>query len=195
MDYLKLLDQVQQYISLNYATELEAEFGSGTAENSRLPEYIRRYLLEHPVEGEDAEALAVRIYNDMARYGWLTPYLDRHDIEEININGWDCAKVIYRSGKKETVYNGFPSPGHGIAILRRLLRESGGSMDESHPQGNAWLRGNIRVITNQQPVIRDTEGVTASIRFVEPAIIILSPYRSAVRRNPSSSSLAVRCIT
>ena len=171
MDYLKLLDQVQQYISLNYATELEAEFGSGTAENSRLPEYIRRYLLEHPVPSGDTEALTVRIYNDMARYGWLTPYLDRHDIEEININGWDCAKVIYRSGKKETVNNGFPSPGHGIAILRRLLRESGGSMDESHPQGNAWLRGNIRVITNQQPVIRDTEGVTASIRFVEPAMM------------------------
>ena len=103
MDYLKLLDQVQQYISLNYATELEAEFGSGTAENSRLPEYIRRYLLEHPVPSGDTEALAVRIYNDMARLV-------------------------------------FPDP-------------------------------------------------------VSPAIIILSPYRSAVRRNPSSSSLAVRCIT
>lgn len=171
MDYLKLLDQVQQYISINYAAELEAEFGADGTGVRRLPEYIRRYLLEHPVEGGDAEALTVRLYNDMARYGWLTPYLDRHDIEEININGWDCAKVMYRNGKKETVYDGFPSPSHAIAIIRRLLRESGGSMDESHPQGNAWLRGNIRVITNQQPIVRETEGVTASIRFVEPAMM------------------------
>lgn len=169
MDYRKLLDQVQQHISVNYAAELETEFSPDYSGDSRLPEYIRRYLQEHPAWEGDAEELIIRLYNDMARYGWLTPYLLRQDIEEININSWDCAKIMYRNGQKETIYNGFPSPGHAIAIFRRLLRESGGSMDESHPQGNAWLRGDIRIITNQQPVVREAEGLTASIRFVAAA--------------------------
>ena len=39
--------------------------------------------------------LADRIYEDMAGFGILTKYLQNEEVEEVNINAWNCIEVIY----------------------------------------------------------------------------------------------------
>ena len=89
IDFVTLLENVQQYISNRYSAAL-------TNDQSQLKSYIEKYLRdnEYIVKGISSLKLVDMLYCEMAKYSILTHYLGRHNIEEININAWNCRFTI-----------------------------------------------------------------------------------------------------
>ena len=75
----------------------------------------------YTVEGYDTEALAKRLFTEMADYSVLTKYLSDPDIEEININGWDDVALTHLDGHIEKAKEHFFSPAHAVDIVKKLL--------------------------------------------------------------------------
>ena len=68
------------------------------------------------VEGcSNISVLADKIYEDMAGFGILTKYLQDEEVEEVNINAWNCIEVIYPD-KVEMLEETFVSPADGEYI-------------------------------------------------------------------------------
>ena len=87
---------VQEHISSRYAAAL--------SDSSKLPQlrsYIEKYLRDggYVVEGLTQTELSNKLYSEMAEYSILTKYLDRDNIEEININAWNNIAITYTSGR------------------------------------------------------------------------------------------------
>lgn len=96
--FAEVLKDVQEYITKNYADQLKDD-----PEQSRtlIGSYIRKYLEEKQlgVDGTEPEELAELLYGEMTGFSFLSKYLYRDDVEEVNINQWDDVKVIYASGE------------------------------------------------------------------------------------------------
>ncbi len=60
-------------------------------------------------ECKNISMLADRIYEDMAGFGILTKYLQNEEVEEVNINAWNCIEVIYPD-RVELLEETFVSP-------------------------------------------------------------------------------------
>ena len=78
--FFPLLNNVQKYISENYAASLSDKDKYG-----QLRTYIDKYLYDHDymVEGMSFKQLSDKLYCEMAEYSILTKFLGREDIEEI----------------------------------------------------------------------------------------------------------------
>ena len=68
-----------------------------------------------------AAALIDRLYREMAEYSILTPFLSSHDLEEINVNGWDDIALTYLDGSIRKLDEHFHSPQHAVDVIKRLL--------------------------------------------------------------------------
>lgn len=82
-----LLDEIQEYMSINYR-ELMSSLDSKNGAQFRS--YIQQYLTEkeYGVEGYDNDRLLDKLYDEMAGFSFLSQYIDmRVDVvEEVNIN-------------------------------------------------------------------------------------------------------------
>ena len=96
--FFPLLNKVQKHISEKYSASLSEKDKYG-----QLKSYIDQYLheKEYEVEGLNFKELSDKLYSEMAEYSILTKYLNRKDIEEININGWDDIAITYTDGHIE----------------------------------------------------------------------------------------------
>ena len=117
--------------------------------------------------------LTERLYNEMAGYSILTPWLSSSDLEEININGWDDIALTLRDGRIIKAPEHFFSPSHAEDIVRRLLRNSGMILDSSAPLSQGHLPGNNRITALKAPLIDSDRGVCASIRLLSHSSINL----------------------
>ena len=72
-------------------------------------------------QGELAELL----YGEMTGFSFLSKYLYRDDVEEVNINQWDDVKVIYANGEVLPTKERFTSPQHALDVIKRMLHKSG----------------------------------------------------------------------
>ncbi|NLP31441.1 MAG: type II secretion system protein E, partial [Clostridiales bacterium] len=97
-DFSDILHEVQEYISGKYAILI-----SHDSENQKdqMKSYITKYLMDYSLAVEDMnlDELVETLYSEMAEYSFLTKYIFRSDIEEININGWNDIKVTYSNGE------------------------------------------------------------------------------------------------
>ena len=94
----EVLKDVQEYISKNFATVLRDD----PEENRELIEsYISKYLQQRKVgvDGMEQGELAELLYGEMTGFSFLTRYLYREDVEEININQWRDVKITYSTGE------------------------------------------------------------------------------------------------
>ena len=166
VDFVTLLDRVQQYISERYAAAL-----ADKDKSEQLRTYIEKYIFDYGivVEGMPFQILSDKLYCEMAEYSVLTKYLGREDIEEININGWNDIAITYTDGHIEKAKEHFYSPQHAIDVVKRLLHHSGMIIDNATPISQGHLPGNTRITALKDPIVDHDRGISVSIRLLHPS--------------------------
>ena len=163
----EVLKEVQEYIAKNYAQTLKAN----TDDNRELiKSYIEKYLHSQKigVKDMDDEELSELIYGEMTGYSFLSKYLYRDDVEEININQWKDVKITYSNGEITPAKEKFNSPSHAVDVIRRMLHNSGMIFDMAQPIVVGHLSNKIRITVMGGGVIDKDKGLSASIRIVNP---------------------------
>lgn len=163
-----VLREVQEFISTTY----EALFISKEEEKKnkeKIKIYIKKFVEDKniKIEGHTKEELIDKLYTEMIEYSFLTKYLKRRDIEEININSWDDVKITYSDGRIER-NESFENKKHAIDIVRRLLRSSNMVIDNSKPIVVGHLNEKIRITALGNGIIDKNVGIVCSIRIVNP---------------------------
>ena len=166
VEFVTLLERVQQYISERYAAAL-----ADKEKSAQLRSYIEKYIFDYGVvvEGMPFQILSDKLYCEMAEYSVLTQYLGRDEIEEININGWNDIAITYTDGHIEKAKEHFYSPQHAIDIVKRLLHHSGMIIDNATPTAQGHLPGNTRITALKDPIVDEDRGISVSIRLLHPS--------------------------
>jgi pilus assembly protein CpaF len=166
-NFSDILHEVQEYISGKYAILISQDHEQ---QKGQMKSYITKYLMAYSLAVEDMglDELVEALYAEMAEYSFLTKYLFRNDIEEVNINAWNDIKITYSSGEIIPIKETFSSPSHAIDVIRRLLHKSGMILDNSQPIVVGHLSERIRVTVLGQGVIDPAIGIAVSIRIVNP---------------------------
>ncbi len=174
-DFSDILHEVQEYISGKYAMLITDD---GERQKEQVMAYITKYLMDYSLAVEDLslDELVKKLYTEMAEYSFLTKYLYRNDIEEININSWQDIKVTYSNGEILPTNEHFSSPTHAIDVIRRLLHESGMILDSSQPIVVGHLSERIRITVLGQGVIDNHVGVAVSVRIVNPKKLVKEDF-------------------
>ena len=163
----EVLKDVQEYISKNFASVLR----DNPDENRELIEsYIGKYLEQSGVgvEGMEQAELCELLYGEMTGFSFLTRYLYRDDVEEININQWRDVKITYSTGEILPAKEHFNSAGHAVDVIRRLLHKSGMIFDNAQTIVVGHLNNKIRITVMGDGVIDREKGLAVSIRIVNP---------------------------
>ncbi|MCI9191200.1 MAG: CpaF family protein [Lachnospiraceae bacterium] len=163
----EVLKEVQEHITKNYASTLKDD-----PDESRelVKSYIQKYLENNHlgVEETEQEELCELIYGEMTGFSFLTKYLYRDDVEEININQWKDVKITYSNGEILPCKEHFNSPQHAIDVIRRMLHKSGMIFDSAQTIVVGHLSNKIRITVMGDGVIDRDKGLSASIRIVNP---------------------------
>lgn len=165
VEYSELLKQVQTYISEHHADALNS-----SRHYDQIKPYIRHYIRSNAlfVEGMDTDEIIESLYSEMVEYSFLTPYMQREDVDEININAWDDVVVSYSNGISEKIRS-FYSPGHALDVIRKMLNESRGTLDDAVPYAEGQLPNNARIAAMKYPLVDKSAYVSASIRLLHPS--------------------------
>lgn len=166
-EFFEILQKTQSYISQNYSTTLTKQ---DLDKKNQLKSYIKKYIEDTNTEikGVSEDELVNKLYSEMSEFGLITDYLDRNDVEEININAYDDIKVTYSNGEILSTKEIFNSPDHALDVVKRLLRKSNITMDNSSPIAVGHLDNKIRITAINKGVVDDNVGVVSSIRIVNP---------------------------
>ena len=162
-DLWRILNMAREHITENYAAAL-----TDRDKLSQLRAYIEKFLRDggHRVDGLTPEELAGRLYNEMAQYSVLTPYLGSPDYEEINVNAWNDIALTRLDGTIIKLEEHFHSPQHAIDIVKRLLHHSGMIIDNSLPLAQGHLPNNTRIAAIKEPIVDKERGIAVSIRML-----------------------------
>lgn len=166
IEFVPLLNLVQQYISGRYSAALTEE-----DKQNQLRSYIEKYLrdTEYTVEKLSMAQLTDKLYSEMAEYSVLTPFLGKDNIEEINVNAWNDIAVTYTNGKIVKLKEHFFSPAHAVDIVKRLLHHSGMIIDNASPMSQGHLPNNTRITALKAPIVDEEAGISVSIRLLHPS--------------------------
>lgn len=159
----QLLKEVQIYMSNEYAAELYA-----ADKRDVMKQLIKQFMKDHNyyIPNMPLADAAERLYVEMAEYSFITPYLQRKDIEEININAWNDIQIIPSHGRSYKLEEHFTSPQHAIDVVRRLLHNNKLVFDASRPIVTGYLGKNTRITAVHTIIVGEDIGVAASIRIV-----------------------------
>nr|WP_300797366.1 ATPase, T2SS/T4P/T4SS family [uncultured Acetatifactor sp.] len=170
----EVLKEVQEHITKNYASTLKDEPDESRDQSNKnqllVKSYIQKYLENNHlgVEDTEQEELCELIYGEMTGFSFLTKYLYRDDVEEININQWKDVKVTYSNGEILPCKEHFNSPQHAVDVIRRMLHKSGMIFDSAQTIVVGHLSNKIRITVMGDGVIDRDKGLSASIRIVNP---------------------------
>lgn len=163
----EVLKEVQEHITKQYASTLKDD-----PEESRelVKAYIQKYLESNQIGVADTEQeeLCDLLYGEMTGFSFLSRYLYRTDVEEININQWRDVKITYANGDILPSKEHFNSPQHAIDVIRRMLHKSGMIFDSAQTIVVGHLSNKIRITVMGDGVIDRDKGLSASIRIVNP---------------------------
>lgn len=120
------------------------------------------------VRDMEQEELCELLYGEMTGFSFLSKYLSRNDVEEININQWKDVKITYSNGETLPCKENFHSPQHAIDVIRRMLHRSGMIFDHAQTIVVGHLSNKIRITVMGDGVIDKEKGLSASIRIVNP---------------------------
>lgn len=167
-DFWVVLSSAQEYIAHNYSEVL-----SNPDNLPQLKSYLDKYIRDKhfTVEGLTSYELINKLYQELAEYSILTPYLGSEDLEEINVNAWNDIALTYHDGHIEKTKEHFHSPKHAIDIIKRLLQHSKMIIDDSTPTAQGHLPNNTRITALKTPIVDEENGISVSIRLLRPAKI------------------------
>lgn len=163
----EVLRDVQEYISKHYASVLK----NNPDDNRELiKSYIQKYLEENAIGVMDTgqDELCELLYGEMTGFSFLSKYLYRDDVEEININQWRDVKITYSNGDILPCKEQFNNAGHAVDVIRRLLHKSGMIFDNAQNIVVGHLSNKIRITAMGDGVIDQDKGLAASIRIINP---------------------------
>lgn len=166
-EFPDILQEVQEYISNKYSTLIS---GNPEEQREQIKAYISKYLMDYSLGVMDLsfDELVEKLYSEMAEFSFITKYLFRKDVEEININQWRDIKITYANGQILPTEEKFNSPEHAIDVIRRLLHKSGMIFDNSQPVVRGHLSNKIRITVFGNGVIDHDKGLAVSIRIINP---------------------------
>lgn len=169
IEFSELLRKVQNYISESHPDALDSP-----RNYDQIKPYVRHYLLSNAlfVEGFDSQQLVDMLYSEMVEYSFLTPYMNREDVDEININAWDDVVVSYNNGVSEKIQSFF-SPDHALDVVRKMLNYAHATLDDAIPLAEGQLPNNARITVMKYPLVDKSAYVSASIRLLHPSRITL----------------------
>ena len=162
--YEAVLEQVRTDISKDHAETLArsvTEKSASEAVKRLIGEYVTAHQLR--VDGMPAQALADRLYGDMAGFGFLDKYISDPDIEEINGNSWRDIEIVTRSGWYKAPER-FLSPQHAEDTLRKMVRLGGLVLDGTNPIVDSYITQGIRISAMIPPITDRRSGAVFSIR-------------------------------
>lgn len=173
--FVEVLTLVQEHIAKEYAQILmENPHDNRELLKSYIENYVEREQIA--VEGMEVEELVELLYGEMTGYSFLSKYLYRDDVEEININQWNDVKITYSNGDLLPCKELFNSPEHATDVIRRMLQKSGMVFDHAQPIVVGHLSKKIRITVMGEGVVDRDRGLAASIRIVNPKKLQLEDF-------------------
>ncbi|MCR4719082.1 MAG: Flp pilus assembly complex ATPase component TadA [Firmicutes bacterium] len=170
--YKEVLDKVRHLISLNHSSELINVMYSDTAKD-KLKNLIVRYLNHNKLsvdECDNISEVADRIYEDMAGFGALTRYISDTEVEEININSWNCIEVVYPD-RVIMLPETFINAADCTDKIKKMVWLGGSIIDGSNPQVDSFIGEGIRISAVIPPCVDSKTGGAASIRRQKENVI------------------------
>lgn len=165
-EYVELLNNIRGKISEEHASTLNRIITNPQAHNELMP-IILNYVTDYVNNTNDVtiniNRTAERIYQDMAGFGVLTPYLNDPLVEEININAWNSIQVMW-SDHELLLTETFSSPQECVDIIRKMVRIGGVHIDYSQPIIDSYIGDGTRISATLPPVNAEHIGASASIR-------------------------------
>ena len=183
MKYKDVVDKIRHIISKYHSAELIDVIYSPSAGDT-LKNLIIRYINQNRllVEGcSNISVLADKIYEDMAGFGILTKYLQDEEVEEVNINAWNCIEVIYPD-KVEMLEETFVSPDDCMDKIKKMVWLGGSIIDGSNPKVDSFIGDGVRISAIIPPCVDSKTGGVASIRRQKENVItrrLMIEYGSA----------------
>lgn len=178
--YSEVLSFVRDYINKKYRDELAGDITKDIAKD-RYKILIQQVIHDNDIFINDytENVLIELLYNSMAKFDFLTPYLESncgnlpdnplyYSWEEINANCFDDIEVIVE-GKYIKLEKGFTSPNDAVDIVKRLARMGGLNLDTSKCRGHSYIGNGIRIQVSMPPTIDEEAGVCFSIRRQKPS--------------------------
>lgn len=170
IEYTDLLEKVQHFLAESHPDAL-----TDSAHYDQIKAYVRQYIHKNGlyVEGLETNDVVDSLYSEMVEYSFLTPYMDREDVDEININAWDDVVVSYADGRTEKI-GSFFSPKYALDIVRKMLNHSHSQLDGAIPYAEGQLPNNARITAMMTPLVDKDIYVAASIRLLHPSKITIT---------------------
>lgn len=169
VEFSELLRSVQNYLAERHPDALNS-----TRHYDQIKPYVKHYLRSEAlyVKGLDTDTVVNMLYSEMVEYSFLTGYMNRPDVDEININAWDDVVVSYGNGTTEKIQSFF-SPNHALDTVRRMLQHSRATLDDAIPIAEGQLPNNARITAMKFPLVDQSTYVSASIRLLHPSKITI----------------------
>ena len=169
--YESLFTSIQKYISSQYPNL----FSHRPEEvKERIKIYCRAYCADHDIPCK--EDMLSRLYRDLVEFDSFTPYLHDENVEEINLNCWNDAKVTYADGRTVPIPLSFPDEEAAKNIIQRMLQISKQVLDNSNPIIRTHLGTKKRISVLDGANLTTGDGVAASIRIVNPKKLVKKDF-------------------
>ncbi|MDR1062296.1 MAG: Flp pilus assembly complex ATPase component TadA [Clostridiales bacterium] len=163
--YGEALAIIRDIMNISHTSELSA-----ILEDPNAADYIKfliaRYVREHEINVEGMESLSTLVnalYDSMAGFDFLTEYIYRDDVEEINGNAWDDIEIVTSAGWEKTGRR-FASPRQCLDIVKKMMQLGGVIIDGQRPTADSYITRGIRVSAIIPPCVDDDCGAVFSIR-------------------------------
>ena len=165
IDYREALAIVRDVMNSNHTAELTAILEDANAANYikfLIARYVREYELN--VQGmESVTQLVNALYDSMAGFDFLTEYIYREDVEEINGNAWDDIEIVTADGWEKTQRR-FSSPQQCTDIVKKMMQLGGVIIDGQRPTADSFITRGVRISAIIPPCVDDDCGAVFSIR-------------------------------
>ena len=165
LDYREALTLVRDIMNTNHTSEL-----ASILEDSAAAHYIKfliaRYIREYEINVsgmENLPDLVNSIYDSMAGFDFLTEYIYRDDVEEINGNAWNDIEIV-TANHWEKIPKHFASPQQCQDIVKKMMQLGGVILDGQRPAADSFITRGIRISAIIPPCVDDDCGAVFSIR-------------------------------
>lgn len=176
--YLQILRDVQVMQTETFWQLLaDARTRSGQTLKEQVMPYIRQVVGQsgQKISEYTMPELCEKLYNDTQGYSILTEPLNDPEVEGIHVNAWDNVRLQFTDGSSMPI-DGFLSPEQAVDILRRILQESGQTIDDAIPVAEGSLGSNIRITVVKSPVVDPNVGISCYIRKLSKKVFLESEY-------------------
>ncbi|MDR3121905.1 MAG: Flp pilus assembly complex ATPase component TadA [Clostridiales bacterium] len=165
LEYQEALTTIRDVMNVNHTAELSAILEDANAANY-IKFLIARYIREYEINVAGMESLSVlvnAIYDSMAGFDFLTEYIYRDDVEEINGNAWDDIEIVTERGW-EKVGKHFASPQQCSDIVKKMMQLGGVIIDGQRPTADSYITRGVRISAIIPPCVDEDCGAVFSIR-------------------------------